>query len=47
MQNYQGWPSFAVNSMSASAALRDVVEAHPEYWPRLNRQWREYRREIS
>jgi hypothetical protein len=45
MQSYQGWPAFAVNSMTNSVALRQVVEEHPEYWPRLNRQWREYRRE--
>lgn len=45
MENYQGWPSFAVSSMSSSPALREVIKDHPEYWPRLNKQWRAFRRE--
>lgn len=45
MANYQGWPRFAISSMTSSPALRRVVNDHPEYWPRLNRQWREHRRE--
>ncbi|MEU7751316.1 hypothetical protein AB0B57_03410 [Micromonospora sp. NPDC049101] len=47
MENYQGWPAFAVSSMNTSPALRRVVDDHPEYWPRLNRQWREHRRELA
>jgi hypothetical protein len=46
MKDYQGWPDFAVSSMSTSPALRQVIQDHPEYWPRLSRHWKEHRREL-